>query len=343
MPLAGSSTLQECSVGSEPNAVPLSPSQYEGAEVSVKNTFIEVGPKQTAPFKRSVTVTNASSSSSSDDPYYPNPEKLQLPLNLSEAIDAAEVPVTPSMGMLGQSPMNAYFSPDPRRAQSPMTRWFDGTPSNQNHASGCCADSASPLARWLQGSPLRAEEIPWQKQGPFAMEPKCPESAVGQMYLAPVCQPMVLQTVPMVTSTMCTPGPTAQNAFQPTGVLVPQTMPIWPLQQKSELSFTDAATATAATAPKTAKSGVLESMAAWRSQQSSMDGTKVFSADRNAPWIAKNLKEPKSQFSMSNQKSVRPRGKNDNSRKQADTSDSVASGPRAVFVDLSKIVPTKSQ
>merc|ERR1719235_2663177 len=57
----------------------------------------------------------------------------------------------------------------------------------------------------------------------------------------------------------------------------------------------------------------------------------------NPPWMAQNLKEPKSQFSMSNQKSVRPRGKNDNSRKQADTSDSVASGPRAVFVDLSKI------
>merc|ERR1719160_31309 len=116
MPLAGGNdTLHERSWGSEPNAVPLRAPQSEGSQVSVKNTFIEVGSKN-KPIRRSLTVANVSSSSSSDD-------QLQLPLDLSNSIPTSDVPMTPN------AVTPAYF--DAGRAQSPMSRWFDGSPSDE--------------------------------------------------------------------------------------------------------------------------------------------------------------------------------------------------------------------
>merc|ERR1719160_1105375 len=133
---------------------------------------------------------------------------------------------------------------------------------------------------------------------------------------------------------MCSPAPTAQTALQPmvppTVMLVPQqTMPIRSFQSTPDFSSGDVAAVT--TDPTNSNNGVWEGMAAWKAGQSGMD-------HQQHQWMGK---ENRSQFDNSNQNSVRPwgpRGKNAISKKPADKSNSV--GPRAVFVDLSKIVPT---
>eukprot|EP00746_Dinoflagellata_sp_MGD_P162066 gnl/MRDRNA2_/MRDRNA2_89466_c0_seq1.p1 gnl/MRDRNA2_/MRDRNA2_89466_c0~~gnl/MRDRNA2_/MRDRNA2_89466_c0_seq1.p1 ORF type:complete len:339 (+),score=57.55 gnl/MRDRNA2_/MRDRNA2_89466_c0_seq1:89-1105(+) len=334
MPLAGGNDAShERSWGSEPNAVPLDAPQGEDSQVSVKNTFIEVGSRN-KPIRRSVTVANVSSSSSSD--------QLQLPLDLSNSIPASDVPVTPS------AVTPAYF--DAGRAQSPMSRWFDGSPSDEHQVINNCADAVSPLARWLQGSPVADGghcTEPVQKQGLFNMGPEC-SAAPGQLYLAPFSH---LPMPPMMAVAVC---PTASNmqavlqtAVQPSqqamapqqGMLQQQIMPVWTQQvsQKGVLQESVAANS------QTAKSGVWDDMVAWKAQQTAMDGKKALTSYRNAQGMTKRRshcewKETKPQYSISNQKAIRPRGRTAISRLPAHTTDSV--GPRAVFVDLSKIVPT---
>lgn len=333
MPLSGTSTaLQDRNVGSEANSVPLCALHHEGVQVSVKNTFIEVGPKRPPPFKRSVTVETPGTPAASSSDVSGN---LQLPLTPANAIDAPEIPATPSMGTWPRSPMDAYFDPCP--LQSPMSRWFDGLPSDHCEVSDCHAEGASPLARWLRGSP-RADEAchadALQKQGAFAMRPEAP--VVGPMYFAPFGQPMMWQTAPTMTSAMCPPASMAQTTVQPTSVLVPQqALAVWPQQLNPQTSSNDAAAST--TAPATTKSGIWEGMAAWKAQQSSLDDKRKISMGRIPE---NNWKATKSQFSTSNQNAVRSKGKNATSKKPVETSDNVALGPRAVFVDLSKIIPT---
>lgn len=324
MPLSGSSPQQSV-VGSEPNTVPLcaGPQHVPVHQVSVRNTFNEVGPKSPSSVQGSITAANVSASSSSDSTS-PVPENLCLPVNLSNAI-AIDVPQTPSMGVLGRSPMDAYF--DPGCAQSPMSRWYDGTPSKASEM-GCVGAShlgaaQSPLARWLQGSPASQETNHadvLKNSLAAAVEPEC--FAPGQMYFTPFGQPMMWQTAPMMTGAMrpSVPNvqPTLQTMVQPTVVLVPQpSMPVRPHQSNAESLSRDSA------AP--AATGVWEGMAAWKAGQ--------FGGDRE--WKGK---EAKSQLASYNQNSVRPRGRNAISKKLVDKPDSV--GPRAVFVDLSKIIPT---
>lgn len=316
MPLGGT-TFQQCVVGSEPNAIPLCGGpQHEDVQacrdvrISVKNTFIEVGQQSPPPLKRSVTVANVSAGSSSDRTP-PVSDQLWLPLNLSNALDEQEVQATPSMGMLDRSPMDAYF--DPGRAQSPVSRWFGEGESHRRAPE-------SPLARWLQGSPQvqgrgssRAEEVCHADalQGPFAMGPEW--SVPGQACFVPFGQPMMWQTAPIVPAAMCSPAPNAQTTVQPRVVLVPQqVMPqqAMPQQARPQQLITECS------------SGVMEGMVAWKAAQSA--------ADRES-------KGKETYYGTSNQNSVRPRGRNAISKKPADKSDSV--GPRAVFVDLSKLVP----
>jgi hypothetical protein len=278
-------------------------------------------------------MANVSTSSSSD--------QLQLPLDLSSTIPASEVPTTPN------AVTPAYYA---GRAQSPMSRWFDGSPSDEHQVVNNCTDAVSPLARWLHGSPSadevrRAEEM--QKQGRFTMGPECP--APGQMYLAPFSHP--LQMAPMMAIAMCPSASNAQAMVQ-TAVPVSQqampaqqgmpqqhVMPVWSQQvsQKGILGESVAAN------PTTAKSGVWQDMVAWKAQQTAMDRKKAPALDRNPQGMTNrrsycDWKETKPQYSISNQKAIRPKGRTAISKKTTDTADSV--GPRAVFVDLSKIVPT---
>lgn len=281
-------------------------------------------------------MANVSSSSSSDD-------QLQLPLDLSNSIPASDVPMTPN------AVTPAYF--DAGRAQSPMSRWFDGSPSDEHQVVNNCTDAVSPLARWLQGSPSadearRAEEM--QKQGLFNMGPECP-AAPGQMYLAPFRHPLPMP--PMMALAVCPPAsnvqavvqtavPASQHTMPPQqGMLQQQVMPVWTQQvsQKGVLQESVAAN------PKTAKSGVWEDMVAWKAQQTAMERKSALTSDRTAQGMTKrrsycDWKEAKPQHNISNQKAIRPRGRAAISKKPADTTDSV--GPRAVFVDLSKIVAT---
>jgi hypothetical protein len=124
---------------------------------------------------------------------------------------------------------------------------------------------------------------------------------------------MLWQSAPMMATTMCRPAPAAQTTLQPTVqptvVLVPQqAMSVNPPESSSGDA---AAAAFATTVSKTAKNGVWEGMAAWKAEQTAL----------NREWKGKEAR------------------RNAISKKPADkSSDSV--GPRAVFVDLSKIVPT---
>jgi hypothetical protein len=157
------------------------------------------------------------------------------------------------------------------------------------------------------------------------------ERSAGPAFFTPFEQPMMWQAAPIMASAMCSPVPTAQTTLQPmaqpTFVVYPvpqQPIAVSPLQLPPESSLgDDAAGATAC--PTTTKNGVWESMAAWKAGQS-------------AEYREWNGKETRSQFGTYNQNSVRPRGRNAISKKPADKSDSTR--PRAVFVDLSKIVPT---
>lgn len=340
MPLAGSSTptFQQCIVGSEPNMAPLCAPHPEGVQVSVKNTFIEVGPKSPPALQRSVTEANVSTSSSSNG-ISPVSAKLRLPLSLSSALDTVEIPATPSMGMVAQSPMDAYF--DPCGAQSPMTRWYEGTPScagarsavapclqgytsSEGQISSCCAEGASPLARWLRGSPSAHEQA---MQGRFAMgleRSMEPQSSVPeQACFAPFGHPMMWPTVPMMaTNSTHTAAPSLPTAV-PTVMLVPQqALSVRPLQMIPEASSGDVNVTAAGT---TANHGVWQGMAAWKEGQSNMD----------REWKGEDAR---AQFKTLNKNPARVRGKNAISKKPADKDTSL--GPRAVFVDLSKIVPT---
>lgn len=277
-------------------------------------------------------MANVSTSSSSHEPY-PVSEELQLPMNLSKNDSAPDIPATPNM---------ATMWPATPGAQSPMSRWFDGSPSN-------ACQGESPLKRWLQGAPRAGEAYHadvLQKHSPFAMGPEC--SHPGQMYLASFNQPLMRPVAPMMAIAICPPISTTQSTGQ-TNVTVPpqampqqQAMPIWTRQFSPEASSGDAATTNpmSTESQNGAESGVWSDMAAWKAQQSGI-GEKAFVVDQNLHGMIKrrpDWNERKLQCRMPNQKSMQPRGRTAISKKPADTADSV--GPRAVFVDLSKIVPT---
>lgn len=302
MPLASSSTtFQQHVAESEPNAVPLFAPRSEDIQVSVKNTFINVVPKspQQPTLRRSITVANASSSSSSDG-VFADSQELRLPLNLASVIDSPEMPAkTPSMNVVGRSPLDAYFNGG-APSESPCARWLEGYPSDVCQSSSCT--DIVPL------------------QDPFAMG--APHSVPCTPYFVPVSQSMMI--APMMT-TMCPVGSiapsTLQPAAQPSVMLVPQhAMHAAPPQMTLASSSEGAA---AATANANSNPGVWEDMAAWKRQQSGVD--------REVKWD-----KTRSPFSTSSQKTIHPRGKN--SKKPPGSANSM--GPRAVFVDLTKIVPT---
>jgi hypothetical protein len=130
--------------------------------------------------------------------------------------------------------------------------------------------------------------------------------------------------------------PLSQQAMpQQQGMLQQQAMPVW-AQQFSQEGVPGEPVA----ANRTSTSGVLEGMAAWKAQQSAVDEKKSFATNDNSQGMTKrrpycDWKQTKP-YGMANQKAMRPRGKTAISKKPADSLDS---GPRAVFVDLSKIVP----
>jgi len=157
---------------------------------------------------------------------------------------------------------------------------------------------------------------------------------------------MMWQTAPMMATAIC---PSAQATVQPRVMLVPQqAMPVWPQQRSTpetsspgdlqkclEHGCRDSAPAT-----QPGTHGVWDGMTAWKARQSFtkdsfVNDKKAFGMDRSAAW---NSKEGTSQFSTSSQNTARPRSRNAISTKAADIANSA--GPRAVFVDLSKIVPT---
>jgi len=319
MPLAGiinersRTDSQHSSVsnpGSESNTVPFLASQYEGYQVSVKNTFIEVGAPSEEPLKRSVTGDNhVSNSSSSHDPPL-------LPLT------TPYLPATLSMGMQGGS---NYDNPTFQSHDSPMSRFYEYSGGmNESQQSSCCANDGMlpyPGDQWptSQGSYVQAQT---------AMGPECP--VAGQVYMTPFGQPM-----------MCAPVQMANTMGQPTVLLVPQQALVgWPQQQMApETSQGDSQTYNAGDLQM--HNTLYESMTAWKEQQqrqSSVDNTQAFGKDRS-PAFSGNWTETTPQFKTSSPNAGRPKAKNAISKKPADTADST--GPRAVFVDLSNLIVKK--
>jgi len=332
MPLAGimnerSSTASQHSSqstpGSESNAVPFLNQQYEGCQVSVKNTFIEVGgsPPSEEPLKRSSTDNNHMSNSSSS--YDPPPLPLGTPyMQMAPMI----------MGMHAGQPMEGYPNPAFQNQESPVSRWYEnsGGMDEYQQSSGCTDDGTLPYPgdRWPTTQEVSHGDIPW-KQAQNGMGPEGP--VPGQVYMTPFGQPM-----------MCAPVQMTNAMGQPTVLLVPQhALMGWPQQQMNpETSQGDSQTYNGGDSQ--AYNAVYESMTAWKEQQqqqqSSVDNKKAFGKDRN-PAYNGNWKETTPQFNTSSQNAARPRAKNAISKKPADTADST--GPRAVFVDLSKLIVKK--
>lgn len=196
--------------------------------------------------------------------------------------------------------------------KSPYSRYFDGTPCNTAAPKDLGCFGASPLSRWLEGSPIAAPGGAWAPQQPMMLPVDGCAAPMPMMFMVPL---------------PCQWGPAPQDLVQETmvpigaGPVATDTAAVFPSQQTFQ-SYGPSADCVAPLWPGVTTAG------------------DVHDVDATSTLLSSSNPAREGAVHVGHEESQKSRTSAGIKQKARSTGISEAKdGPKAVFVDLSKLRP----